>query len=81
MKSRLFSQSAIRWGGRDNTHIITPNGDVEFMGRQLKNPKRPDRADDRPFHMNVVMNGVSAWLLYFLILDRTHVDHAKAWFS
>lgn len=54
-----FEYTTIRWGGRENTHVIRPNGEVEFVGNQLKNVKRPDRADDRSFYMNVVMNGLA----------------------
>jgi hypothetical protein len=54
-----YEYITIRWAGRDNTHVIRPNGEVEFVGAQLKNFKRPDRADDRSFYMNVVMNGLA----------------------
>jgi hypothetical protein len=54
-----FEYVTIRWGGRDNTHVIRPNGEVEFVGGQLKNFKKPDRADDRSFYMNIVMNGLA----------------------
>ncbi len=67
--SRLFaaeSQPAhtheyatIRWAGRDNTHIIRPGGQVEFVGTELRKVVRPDRADERAFYMNVVMNGLA----------------------
>ena len=51
--------ATIRWAGRDNTHVIRPGGQVEFVGSQLKDIKRPDRADDRSLYMNVVMNGMA----------------------
>jgi len=54
-----YEYTTIRWAGRENTHIIRPNGEVEFMGGQLKNFKKPDRADDRSFYMNIVMNGLA----------------------
>ena len=54
-----FEYATIRWGGRDNTHVVRPGGEVEFVGNQLKNFKRPDRCDDRSFYMNIVMNGMA----------------------
>jgi hypothetical protein len=57
--SVTYEYITIRWAGRDNTHVIRPNGEVEFMGVQLKNFKKPDRADDRSFYMNIVMNGLA----------------------
>jgi hypothetical protein len=54
-----YEYITIRWAGRDNTHVIRPNGEVEFVGAQLKNFKKPDRADDRSFFMNIVMNGLA----------------------
>ena len=54
-----YEYATIRWAGRDNTHVIRPDGDVEFVGNQLKILKKPDRADERSFYMNVVMNGLA----------------------
>ncbi|MGN6554413.1 MAG: hypothetical protein ACTHLW_11920 [Verrucomicrobiota bacterium] len=66
-----YEYLTIRWSGRDNTHVIRPNGEVEFVGGQLKNFKRPDRADDRSFYMNVVMNGLAreGWELAAMTSD------------
>jgi hypothetical protein len=58
-RAGTFEYVTVRWGGRDNTHVIRPNGEVEFVGSQLRNYKRPDRADDRSFYMNVVVNGLA----------------------
>lgn len=49
----------IRWSGRENTHIIRPSGQVEFVGTELRKLVRPDRTDERAFYMNVVMNGLT----------------------
>jgi len=54
-----YEYTTIRWAGRENTHVIRPNGQVEFVGSQLKNFNRPDRVDDRSFYMNIVMNGLA----------------------
>lgn len=48
----------IRWAGRDNTHVIRPGGQVEFIGPQIRKLPRPDRCDERSFYMNVAMNGL-----------------------
>ncbi len=48
----------IRWGGKDNTHIIRPGGQVEFIGAELRKFTRPDRCDDRAFYLNIAMNGL-----------------------
>jgi hypothetical protein len=56
--SRRFEFATIRWGGRDNTHIIRPNGQVEFPA-QLGKIQKPSRTDDRAFYMNLVMNGLA----------------------
>jgi len=48
----------IRWAGRENTHLIRPGGQVEFIGAELRKLSRPDRCDERAFYMNAAMNGV-----------------------
>jgi hypothetical protein len=49
----------IRWDGKENTHIIRPGGQVEFIGSELRKAPRPDRADERSFYMNLAMNGLT----------------------
>ena len=56
---RTHEYATIRWAGRDNTHIIRPGGQVEFVGVELRKVVRPDRTDDRAFYTNVVMNGLT----------------------
>ena len=51
--------ATIRWAGRDNSYVIRPSGQVEFVGPQLAKVKKPDRVDDRAFYMNVVMNALA----------------------
>ncbi|MBI1178061.1 hypothetical protein GC207_11565 [bacterium] len=53
-----YEYVTIRWGGRDNTHIIRPGGKVEFVRDELRRVERPDRSDDRALYMNVIMNGL-----------------------
>lgn len=50
--------ATIRWGGRDNTCIIRPNGKAEFIGSKLFNIKRPDRLDERAFYLSLTMNAL-----------------------
>jgi len=54
-----FEYVTLRWGGRDNTHVIRPSGNVEFLGSQLNKIKRPDRSDDRSFYMNIALNALA----------------------
>jgi hypothetical protein len=51
--------ATLRWAGRENIHLIRPSGNVEFLGRSLIGIKRPDRADDRSFYMNIAMNALA----------------------
>lgn len=54
-----FEYTTIRWAGRENTHIVRPGGQVEFASAELRKAKKPERADDRAFYMNLVMNGLT----------------------
>jgi hypothetical protein len=57
--SQTSEFATIRWAGRDNTHVIRPSGQVEFVASQLSNLKKPEHADDRSFYMNAVMNALA----------------------
>lgn len=54
-----FEYVTIRWGGKENTHLIRPGGNVEFIGNELRKLPRPDRIDDRAFYMNAALNGLA----------------------
>jgi hypothetical protein len=54
-----YEYVTIRWAGKDNTHIIRPGGQVEFIGMELRKMPKPDRTDDRAFYMNLAMNGLT----------------------
>jgi hypothetical protein len=54
-----YEYATIRWDGRDNTHIIRPNGEVEHLGAKLTKIQKPSRTDDRSFYMNIVMNSLA----------------------
>jgi hypothetical protein len=54
-----FEYVTIHWDGRDNTHIIQPNGEVKSLGDMLTKIKKPNRTEDRAFYMNIVMNSLA----------------------
>src|SRR5947207_9365576 len=56
---QTFEYITIRWGGRDNTHLIRANGKVEMLGSLLNTVARPDRVDDRAFYLNIAMNAAA----------------------
>jgi hypothetical protein len=56
---QTYEYATIRWAGRENTHLIRPNGKVEFLGPILTKIPRPDRTDERAFYMNVAMNAAA----------------------
>jgi hypothetical protein len=57
--SSSVEYATIRWAGRENTHIVRPGGQVEFIGSELRKMPKPDRTDDRAFYMNLAMNGLT----------------------
>jgi hypothetical protein len=56
---QISEYATIRWQGRDNSYIIRPSGQVEFVGPQLARIKKPDRVDERAFYLNAVMNALA----------------------
>ena len=49
--------ATIRWAGRDNTHLIRPNGRVEKLKPLFERFPRPEGGiDDRAYYMNIAMN-------------------------
>ena len=56
---RRYEYATIRWAGKENTHLIRPGGQVEFIGPELRKVARPDRADERSFYMNAAVNGLA----------------------
>jgi hypothetical protein len=73
-----YEYATIRWGGRDNTHIVRPGGQVEFIGMELRKMPRPDRADDRAFYMNVAMNGLTKEGYEFAGMDSDEIVMRRA---
>lgn len=56
---QTYEYATIRWGGRENTHLIRPNGKVEMLAPLLSKLQRPDRTDERSYLINVAMNAVA----------------------
>jgi hypothetical protein len=56
---QTFEYATLRWAGKENTHLIRPNGQVELLGPILSRIKRPDRTDERALLMNIAMNAVA----------------------
>src|SRR5262249_9919 len=57
--SPAYEYATIRWAGKENTQIIRPRGQVEFIGPELRKMPKPERADERSFYMNLAMNGLT----------------------
>jgi len=55
----ICEYATLRWGGRDNTHVIYADGNVEFLGSKFRGVKKPERADERSFFMNLAMNALA----------------------
>ncbi len=51
-----FEYVTLHWDGIANSHFVRPNGAVEFLGTQFIRMKKPERADDRTFFLNVALN-------------------------
>jgi hypothetical protein len=68
----------IRWGGRENTHLIRANGKVEFLAPILTKVQRPDRVDDRAFYMNIAMNAVAGEGFEFVGMTHDEIVMKRA---
>ena len=51
-----YQYLTICWAGKDNSHLIRPGGQVEFIRTELRKLVRPDRVNERSFYMNAAMN-------------------------
>jgi len=54
-----FEYVTLRWGGRDNTSIIRPDGTVEVTRTLFTQSRKPDRVDERSYYMNVGINALA----------------------
>jgi len=54
-----FQYATIRWGGRENMHVVRPDGKVELYGARLAREVVPEGTDQRAFFMNLVMNSLA----------------------
>ncbi|MEI7731949.1 MAG: hypothetical protein WCO56_20415 [Verrucomicrobiota bacterium] len=61
--SQTYEYATIRWSGRENTHLIRPNGEAEMLGPLFANvPRRRDkseRVDDRVLCLNIAVNALA----------------------
>ena len=49
--------ATIRWAGRENTHVIRPNGRVEKLKVLFERFPHPEGGiDDRAYYMNIAIN-------------------------
>jgi len=55
----VYEYATLRWAGRDETHVIYPGGKVEVLGSKFKGVKKPERADERAYFMNLAMNALA----------------------
>lgn len=53
-----YEYATLRWAGPQNTHVIHPSGNVEVLGGQLVGIRKPERADERSFYMNLAANAL-----------------------
>lgn len=56
---QVYEFATIRWGGRDNTQLIRPNGRTEKLRPILERAPRPDGIDERTYYMSIAMNAVA----------------------
>ncbi len=54
-----FEYATLRWGGRENTHVILPNGETFFLSGEFRKLSRPEHADERSFYMTAAINGLA----------------------
>jgi hypothetical protein len=55
----VYEYATLRWAGREETHVIYPGGKVELLGSKFKGVKKPDRADERSYFMNLATNALA----------------------
>ncbi len=66
--------ATIRWDGRDNTHLIRPNGKVEKLKPRFEKYPRPQGGiDERTYYLNIAMNAVAREGYDFAGLTQDHV--------
>jgi hypothetical protein len=51
--------ATIRWAGRENTHLIRPNGKVDKLRPLLEKFPHPAGVDERAYYMNIAMNSLA----------------------
>ncbi len=68
-----YEYATLRWSGRENTHLIRPDGTTEILGGQFKSTPRPVRVDERSFYMNLAMNALARE--GYELVAMTHDDY------
>ena len=76
--SPRLEYATIHWDGRDNTHIVLPNGEVKSLGSQLTKISKPNRTDDRAFYMNIAMNSLAKEGYEFVAIRDNDIVMKKA---
>jgi hypothetical protein len=56
---QTYEYATIRWEGRDRTHLVRPNGQVEFLGPLLAQAGRPNKSNERAVLMTIAINAVA----------------------
>ncbi len=60
---QTFQYAVIKWGGRENTHVIRPNGEFEMLGPLFadlaKRREKGERVDDRALCMTLAINALA----------------------
>lgn len=54
--ARPTEYAVIRWDGEKNSHVVYPDGRVEFVISLIGSAPRPDHTDTRAFIMTLLMN-------------------------
>lgn len=54
-----YEYAILRWDGKEHTHFIRPNGQVEFLGPLLLKVQRPDKVDERALLLTLAINAVA----------------------
>jgi hypothetical protein len=56
---QTYEFATLRYRGKDRTHLIRPNGQVEFLGPLLSKVERVEHADERDYLMNIALNAAA----------------------
>jgi hypothetical protein len=57
--SQSYEYATLRFRGKDKTHLIQPDGKVEFLRRLLENAPRINEVEEREYLMNLALNAAA----------------------